>query len=217
MRPDQVLVLVTARLTALGIPYCVGGSFASSAYGRARTTFDLDVLIALSEPDIPALISAFQHDFDLNPSELLDACQHAPGMQSHPELRALAKAYHKATQFRVDFFISSGRPFERMQLERGITQVIATNPDAEAVFASPEDIMLAKLEWFRIGNYASANQWVDVQAIISVRRAQLDWSYLRHWAEQLHVTELLDLAASGSPQPMPPGTGGDPAQQRLFD
>ncbi len=72
MRPRDLLVLVTARLAALDIPYCVGGSFASSAYGRARTTFDRDILIAPSSHDLPALVAAFQDDFDLYPAELLD-------------------------------------------------------------------------------------------------------------------------------------------------
>jgi hypothetical protein len=51
---------VTARLTVLGIPYCIGGSFASSVYGRARTTFDLDILIAPRLDDLTALMIAFQ-------------------------------------------------------------------------------------------------------------------------------------------------------------
>jgi hypothetical protein len=46
MRPDQLLVVVTARLEAIGVAYCVGGSFTSGTYGRARTTYDLDIRIA---------------------------------------------------------------------------------------------------------------------------------------------------------------------------
>jgi hypothetical protein len=46
MRPDQLLVVVTARLEAIEIAYCIGDSFASGVYGQARTTYDLDILIA---------------------------------------------------------------------------------------------------------------------------------------------------------------------------
>ena len=112
MRPDQLLVIVTARLEAIGIPYCVGGSFASGAYGQARTTYDLDILIAPQAGQLPALIAAFQSDFDLNPAELTDARHSAPAYREQPEQRAIAKAYHRATHFRVDFFVSSGRAFE---------------------------------------------------------------------------------------------------------
>jgi hypothetical protein len=58
MRPDQLLVIVTASLEAIGITYCVGGSFASGVYGQARTTYDLDILIALQLGQITALIAA---------------------------------------------------------------------------------------------------------------------------------------------------------------
>jgi hypothetical protein len=215
MRPDQLLVIVTARLEAIGMTYCVGGSFASGAYGQARTTYDLDLLIAPQVGQITVLIAAFQTDFDLNPAELIDAIQSAPGYRERPEQRAIAKAYHRATQFRIDFFVSSGRPFEQQQLQRSIRQLIATNPEAEANFASPEDIMLAKLEWFRMGHYASAHQWPDVQAIILVQGDRLDWSYLREWAITLGVRDLLERAADGDQAPTP--INNTAAQQRLFD
>lgn len=35
MRPDQLLVVVTARLAAIGLRSCVGGSFAGRTYRRA--------------------------------------------------------------------------------------------------------------------------------------------------------------------------------------
>jgi hypothetical protein len=142
MRPDQLLVIVTARLEAVGIAYCVGSSFASGAYGRARTTYDLDIVIAPQPSDVPDLIAAFHDDFELNSTELLEAIRVAPSYRSTPDLRAIAKAYHRATQFRVEFFISSGRPFEQIQLQRRVRQTIATNPDAEADFASPEESSL---------------------------------------------------------------------------
>ncbi len=215
MRPDQLLVIVTARLEAIGITYCVGGSFASGVYGQARTTYDLDILIAPQLGQITALIAAFQTDFELNPTELLDALQDAPDYRERPEQRAIVKAYHRATQFRVDFFVSSGRAFEHQQLQRSIRQLIATNPEAEANFASPEDIILAKLEWFRMGNYASAHQWPDVQAIMLVQGDRLDWVYLRAWATTLGVRDLLKRAAAGECPPTPADDAA--AQRRLFD
>jgi hypothetical protein len=73
MRPDQVLVLVTARLEVIGVRYCVGGSFASGFYGQPRTTYDLDILIDPNPLQIQELIAAFHSDFDLQPAELCAA------------------------------------------------------------------------------------------------------------------------------------------------
>jgi hypothetical protein len=73
----------------------------------------------------------------------------------------------------VDLFVSSGRAFEQSQLQRRVRQLIAVSPEAEADFASPEDIILVKLEWFQIGNYASAYQWPDVRAMLLVQAGDL--------------------------------------------
>jgi hypothetical protein len=100
MRPDQLLVVATARLEALGILYCVGGSFASSAYGQARNTYDLDILVQLPAVQVPELIAAFQADFDLQPAELLEAIVQAPSFRETPAYRAIAKLYEKASSFR---------------------------------------------------------------------------------------------------------------------
>jgi hypothetical protein len=169
MRPDQLLLVVTARLKALGIPYCVGGSFASSVYGQARNTYDLDILVQLLPEHAAGLVSVFAGDFDIDLTEILDGIVQAPAFRDTPAYRAMAKLYEKSTAFRVDLFISSGRPFERAQLQRRIRQTIAVNPEAQADFASPEDTILAKLEWFQLGNYASAHQWSDVRAMLLVQ------------------------------------------------
>jgi hypothetical protein len=216
MRPDQLLVVVTARLEAIGISYCVGGSFASGIYGQARTTYDLDILIDLKPAQIQELIAAFRSDFDLQATELLSAVQMAPTYRDTPEHRAIAKAYHRATQFRVDFFLASGRPFEVSQLQRCVRHIIATNPEVEANFAAPEDIILAKLEWFQLGNFASSHQWPDVQTMLLVQNQRLDRNYLRTWAITLGILDLLERAQANERPPSAPDAG-DPKQQRLFD
>ncbi len=93
------------------------------------------------------------------------------------------------------------------------------SPEAEADFAAPEDIILAKLEWFQIGNYASTRQWPDVRAMLLVQADVLDWDYLRRWADVLGVRALLDRMVAGEPPPPPTGPSesstGD-GQPRLF-
>ncbi len=43
----QVAHIVTGLLDALSIPYVIGGSFASVAYGQLRTTQDIDIVAAI--------------------------------------------------------------------------------------------------------------------------------------------------------------------------
>ena len=53
--------------------------------------------------------------------------------------------------------------------------------------------MLAKLEWFRLGGETSERQWWDILGVLRVASG-IDLAYLRHWAEALAVTDLLDRA-----------------------
>jgi uncharacterized protein YqgV (UPF0045/DUF77 family) len=58
-----------------------------------------------------------------------------------------------------------------------------------AAVCTPEDIILAKLEWFRMGGEVSERQWRDVLGVIKVQAEGLDEDYLRRWSRVLRVDE----------------------------
>jgi hypothetical protein len=49
--------------------------------------------------------------------------------------------------------------------------------------ASVEDVIIAKLEWARLGE--SARQLEDVVALLRLRRKEIDWAYVDRWANAL--------------------------------
>ena len=61
-------------------------------------------------------------------------------------------------------------------------------------FATAEDTLLAKLAWYRQGNEISERQWRDVLGILRVAGPAMDRTYLRRWAEDIGVADLLDRA-----------------------
>jgi hypothetical protein len=101
---------------------------------------------------------------------------------------------HLATMFKIDVFVSKGRPFDREAAARARAQAIDETPDAPRFpVASPEDTVLAKLEWFRLGGETSERQWWDAVGVLKVT-PDVDRAYLRHWAAALGVADLLDRA-----------------------
>jgi hypothetical protein len=101
---------------------------------------------------------------------------------------------HLESMFKVDIFVFKGRAFERSEMERRSSQIISNDPQKSAFVASAEDIILAKLEWYRMGGEVSERQWRDVTGILKVQAGNLDKAYLVMWAKDLAINDLLDKA-----------------------
>ncbi len=99
---------------------------------------------------------------------------------------------HYETAFKVDIFVRKSRAFDQMQLDRRRLSVIASDPEESVYITSPEDTILAKLEWYRMGGEVSDRQWRDILGVLKTRAGELDLEYLRKWAAELHVSDLLE-------------------------
>jgi hypothetical protein len=100
---------------------------------------------------------------------------------------------HLTTIFKVDIFIAGDEPFTQQQLARRQLRVLEP-PNQNAYVASPEDVILAKLNWYRLGGGVSERQWHDIQGVLDVQGDQLDHTYMHQWAALLELTDLLHRA-----------------------
>jgi hypothetical protein len=100
---------------------------------------------------------------------------------------------------KVDLFLSGNRPFDHQQLARRIARRIAPDSGETLWILTAEDVILAKLDWFRAGGEVSERQWRDVLGVIKTQGEALDVVYLHHWAQELGVADLLDRAVAEAP------------------
>jgi hypothetical protein len=180
----DIVFLVTQSLERLGIPYVLVGSFASTSYGVYRTTADADILADLRLEHVEPLAQALRESFYVDTESIREAIQR----------RRSFNVIHLELGFKVDIFVPKARPFDRQQLGRRVLQPIGAQDERTTYLASAEDTILAKLDWYRLGGEVSERQWSDILGMLKVQAEALDLAYLREWARNLGVTDLLDRA-----------------------
>jgi hypothetical protein len=186
--PIAVTILVTRVFEKLNISYLIGGSLASTIYGLVRTTQDVDIIADMHLEHVQPFITSLEGEFFLEEEMIVDSIQRNTSFN----------IIHRKTMFKVDVFIPSKTPFQESELNRAQKQIINEVPEISAYFASPEDTIIAKLEWFRMGGELSERQWRDVLGILKVREGLVDLDYLRKWAGELNVIDLLEKAQKES-------------------
>ena len=186
--PLEVTLLVIEALEKLNVPYLIGGSLASALHGAARSTLDTDLVADLHPEQVNRLVMMLQNDFYIDDEMIMDAVRHQSSFN----------IIHLPTAFKVDVFIPKERGFDRVQFQRCRLEVVANEPERKAFVTTAEDIVLAKLEWYRLGGGVSDQQWRDIIGVLKVQAGRLDLEYMQKWAAELGVTDILQRALQES-------------------
>ncbi|HKP11534.1 MAG TPA: hypothetical protein VJZ91_05465 [Blastocatellia bacterium] len=177
----DVLIKVVSVLDELAVPYVIGGSYASSARGFARATMDIDVLAALRPEHAEAFAAKLEPEFYADSHTIRRAAL----------MRRSFNVIHMETSFKVDVFVAKPGGFDDQQLKRRQLEVVDEDQQRTAFVSTAEDIILAKLRWYRLTNETSEKQWNDVRGVVEVQGEKLDRMYLREWSQSLGVSDLL--------------------------
>jgi len=185
--PIAVALAVVRTFDSIGVVSTIGGSIASSFAGEPRSTIDIDIVAAIDGRHIPALVHALSPDFYVD----------AVALHRAVVLRGSVNLIHQATMLKVDVFVAGGTPLDRQQLAR--RRPVEVRPGEVLHVHPPEDILLQKLRWYRLGGEVSDRQWRDILGIVRVQAERLDVGYLRAHAPSIDVTDLLErvLSAGG--------------------
>jgi hypothetical protein len=175
---------VVAAFDALGVEYLVGGSVASSVFGEPRQTLDADLVARLFGRHAKPLVQRLGKEFY---ADLLT-------IEAAIKRQGSFNLIHLETVTKVDVFVRWRDAFGQSQFARRQKKTVGVQPPQELYFASAEDTVLAKLEWYRKGACVSDRQWRDLVGVLKVQEGTLDQAYLAAWAEKLGVADLLARA-----------------------
>lgn len=181
MTAEDVFRRVIPLLDSAGIPYMLTGSFASAFHGVPRATQDIDLVIAPGPEQLHTFIRDLPpRAYYVDEAAALDAEQ-TEGQFNVIDLDA---------GWKIDLIIRKGRPFSQEEFNRrqpadvwGLSLSVATL----------EDVILAKLEWAKLGE--SDRQIEDVAALLRLRESDLDRAYISRWMSDLGVESQWRRAA----------------------
>jgi hypothetical protein len=169
----EVLATVCRRLEQVGVDYMLTGSFAMAFYATPRMTRDIDLVVALAEPVIADLVTAFQSDFYIDADDAREAVRS----------ERLFNLMHLSTGIKVDLIVRKRAEYRQVEFARRQRVVFG---DVATWIVACEDLILSKLIWAREGG--SELQRRDVKSLLG---SAVDQAYLSKWAGRLGVSDLL--------------------------
>lgn len=174
---QKLLIKIVKILDNLKISYVITGGYAVSVWGRARSTFDIDVVIEIFHPQVKSLYRALKKVSQLS---YIDE----DSMISAFERKSEFNFIHGESGIKIDFFIAGRDSSSRLELKRRIPQKIKGQI---VYFVSPEDLILSKLRWYKKGE--SYKQLADIKSVLAIQK-KLDIDYLKKWAK-IHSTKKI--------------------------
>jgi len=177
MVPYELLARVVAVFEHLGIPYLVTGSVAAMAYGEPRLTNDIDIVAAVAEDHISALVAAFPpDDYYISEAMIREAIRH----------QTQFNIIHPASGLKLDVIIRRDTAFDRSRFSRA--RRIHPAPSYQANFAAPEDVIIKKMEYYSQGG--SEKHLRDITGMLLTSGDEIDRDYIQRWAATLGLSEI---------------------------
>jgi hypothetical protein len=175
MTTEDIFRRVVQALEGAGTPYMLTGSFASSFHGVPRASQGIDIVMAPTDRQLETLVKLLPSPDYYVDLEVAREARRAESMFNVIDL---------AAGWKVDLIIRKSRAFSREEFARRVKAVLYGQ---ELFIASAEDVILAKLEWAKMGQ--SDRQIEDVSDVLRIRWGSLDERYLDLWLRELELED----------------------------
>jgi hypothetical protein len=177
---------VVAALDAAGVPFMLTGSLAAAYHGAGRAAMNIDAVIDPTAPQLRALVPSLA---ETGAYVSADAADEALAHRSMFNVRDTTSGW------KVDLIVRKLRSFSETELGR---RQPAEYEGCALWVASVEDVIVAKLEWAKLGG--SARQLEDVAALRRIHAERLDQAYLGRWIAELGLTTQWEQVIRGEHQ-----------------
>jgi hypothetical protein len=177
MEQSELMRLVIQALETVGIPYMITGSQASAYYGEPRFTRDIDIVADIKPRQVEDFVSYFPSNEFYCDKEMIEA-----------EIRARGQfnIIHTASAVKIDIILTKTTPFSQTEFARRNRYPVF--PDQDAYFASAEDLILKKMEYYKEGG--SEKHLRDITGILKISGESLERGYITDWAKRLDLSEI---------------------------
>ena len=174
----EFLSQIIKTLSDLKIPYMICGSLGSSLYGEPRATNDIDIVVGGNLKRIIDFVGSFpEQDYYADPDMAEDAFKH----------QSMFNIIDLNSGWKVDIIFLKDDEYSKIEFSRRkSTNLLGSNVQ----IISPEDSILSKLDWSKKGE--SERQFRDALGVAIVQWDNLDMSYLKEWACNLDIEDLLN-------------------------
>ena len=177
MEQVEFLQMAVNVLNDLGIQWMLVGSYATSAWGEARFTDDIDIVVDLSSDQVTSLCAAFAGD-EFYVSEV--------AAREAVRLRKQFNVLHPASGNKIDFMIARRDEWGRLQMNRRQQGTIQSGLTVQIV--SPEDAIISKMRYYKEGG--SDKHLRDSAGVPAVQGDRVDRDYIAQWSNNFGLTEI---------------------------
>ena len=177
MEQSDLLKYLINAFETLGVRYLVTGSIASIFYGEPRFTNDIDVVAEINECHIPELLKLFPDDkFYLSEDAIRDAIKHSYQFN----------IIHPISGLKIDVIVSKRTPYNNSRFRR--IRRISPIEGTEANFASPEDVIIMKMRYYKKGG--SEKHLRDIASMLKISDDIIDRKYIEQWVVKFTLNDI---------------------------